>query len=135
MKTSINSIFSTFPILILLLCTPMISLAGELDGKGIICQAKGKQTHGFYFYKGNVKMFWFKGGNSKLELVGGGLGGYKTDELSVRWKGAVGRYSLDRKTLQLDTQFGHELYCKVAGDYNKFLEMMDPKLYTEENKI
>ena len=131
MKTNINSFFSNFLLLILFLCAPITSYAGEVDGKGIICQSENDKIYGYYFYKDQVKMFFFKGGTSELELVGV----YKTDELSIHWRDAVGSYSLNRKTLELDKEYGYDQNCKVAGDYSKFLEMMDPKLYTGENKI
>ena len=136
MKSSVRYIFCTLLIITFLVVSPIISLAGELDGKGIVCQRKSdKKTYGFYFENGIVHMFYFKGGASKLNLVTLVLKRYKTDERSISWEGVSGFYSLDRKSLVLDYEYEPNHYCKVAGDYNKFLEMMDPKLYTKENKI
>ena len=129
-------VFCTLLIITFNLVSPIISLAGELDGKGIVCPRKSnKKTYGFYFENGIVNMFYFKGGASKLNLVTLVLKLYKTDERSISWEGVSGFYSLDKKSLVLCFEYEPNQYCKVAGDYNKFLEMMDPKLNTKENKI
>ena len=108
----------TKPLLAILLLLPLSVVAGELDGKAIICVNSDEryQTPFGIEFKNDVVLkwvIWAKGTVAKLQVL------YPEDVAPKYWASATtvtwreGRYRLSRETLALE-EFGYDAGVKLS---------------------
>ena len=115
-------------ILILLFFTSLF--AGEIDGKGVICQIYGN-TVGFFFQDSRAYEYKPKGGKKKLELQKKEIGKYYTDENFIYFDDV----KINRKTLSFQKYSSFRGECKAYKTIEDFKKNFDLESLTKENKI
>ena len=106
------------------------SIAGEIDGKGLICKIYC-DTIGYFFE--NDRTFEYKptGGNEKLELSKKDIGKYYTNENSIYF----GEIKVDRKTLKFQKYSSFRGDCKAFNNIESFKKNFNINALTKDNKI
>ena len=94
---------------------PGLLLAGEIDGKGVICKVYG-DTIGYFFESDRVFEYKFQGGDKELELSKKDKGPYQTNENSIYF----GETRIDRKSLQYHKYSSFRGKCNVFDDFELF---------------
>lgn len=116
--------------LILLLFFNKFVLAGEIDGKGVICIIYGN-TVGFFFNDNRTYEYKPKGGKDKLELQKKEIGKYYTDENFIYFDDV----KINRKNLLLQKYSSFRGECKAYENMKDFEKNFDLESLTKENKI
>ena len=106
------------------------SFAGEIDGKGVICQIYGN-TVGFFFEDNRAYEHKPKGGREKLELQKEEIGKYYTDENFIYFDDV----KINRKTLSFQKYSSFRVECKAYKNKEDFKKNFDLESLTKENKI
>ena len=115
---------------LLILFSFKLSIAGEIDGKGLICKIYG-DTIGYFFE--NDRTFEYKptGGSEKLEISKKDIGKYYTNENSIYF----GEIKVDRKTSKFQKYSSFRGDCKAFKDKESFKKNFNINTLTKDNKI
>ena len=114
--------------LISLFSTPVY--AGEIDGKGIICNVYG-DTVGYFFESDRAFEYKIAGGDKGLEVVKKDVGKYYTNENSI----FINEIKINRKDLKYQKFSSFRGECKAYDNFNSFKEGFDIEKLIENNKI
>ena len=104
--------------------------AGEIDGKGIICNVYG-DTVGYFFESDRAFEYKIAGGDKGLEVVKKDVGKYYTNENSI----FINEIKINRKDLKYQKFSSFRGECKAYGNFNSFKEGFDIEKLIENNKI
>ena len=104
--------------------------AGELDGKGIICNVYG-DTVGYFFDSDRAFEYKIAGGDKGLEVVKKDEGKYYTNENSI----FINEIKINRKNLKYQKFSSFRGECKAYDNFNAFKEGFDIEKLIEDNKI
>ena len=116
-------------ILILLLLFDYLK-AGEIDGRGVVCNIYG-DTIGYFFEGDRTHEYKLTGGDKKLELTKKDIGKYFTNENYIYF----GDVKIDRKSLKYQKYSSFRGDCKAFKNLEKFKKGFDIESLTEGNKI
>lgn len=116
--------------LILLLFLDSNVLAGEIDGKGLICKVYGDLI-GYYFENNRTLEYKIIGGETELELKSKDIGKYYTNENYI----FINEIKIDRKNLKYQRFSSFRGDCEAFKDLKSFKKNFDIELLTKENKI
>jgi hypothetical protein len=104
--------------------------AGEIDGKGIICDIYG-DTIGYFFEDSRTFEYKIAGGTEGLELSKKDIGKYYTNENAIYF----GQVKIDRKKLTYQKYSSFRGKCNAFDDIEDFKDSFDIDALTEGNKI
>ena len=104
--------------------------AGEIDGRGVVCNIYG-DTIGYFFEGDRTHEYKLTGGNKKLELTKKDIGKYFTNENYIYF----GDVKIDRKNLKYQKYSSFRGDCKAFKSLDEFKKGFDIKSLTEGNKI
>ena len=104
--------------------------AGEIDGKGIICNVYG-DTVGYFFDSDRAFEYKIAGGDKGLEVVKKDVGKYYTNENSI----FINEIKINRKDLKYQKFSSFRGECKAYDNFNSFKDGFDIKKLIEDNKI
>ena len=104
--------------------------AGEIDGKGIICNVYG-DTVGYFFESDRAFEYKIAGGDKGLEVVKKDVGKYYTNENSI----FINEIKINRKDLKYQKFSSFRGECKAYDNFNSFKDGFDIKKLIEDNKI
>ena len=104
--------------------------AGEIDGKGIICDVYG-DTVGYFFESDRAFEYKIAGGDKGLEVVKKDVGKYFTNENSI----FINEIKINRKDLKYQKFSSFRGDCKAYDNFNTFKEGFNIEKLIEDNKI
>ncbi len=104
--------------------------AGEIDGKGIICDVYG-DTVGYFFESDRAFEYKIAGGDKGLEVVKKDVGKYYTNENSI----FINEIKINRKDLKYQKFSSFRGDCKPYDNFNSFKEGFNIEKLIEDNKI
>jgi len=104
--------------------------AGEIDGKGIICNVYG-DTVGYFFESDRAFEYKISGGDKGLEVVKKDVGKYYTNENSI----FINEIKINRKDLKYQKFSSFRGECKAYDNFNSFKGGFDIEKLIEDNKI
>ena len=104
--------------------------AGEIDGRGVICNIYG-DTIGYFFEGDRTHEYKLTGGDKKLELTKKDIGKYFTNENYIYF----GDVKIDRKSLKYQKYSSFRGDCKAFKNLEEFKKGFDIESLTEGNKI
>ena len=104
--------------------------AGEIDGKGIICNVYG-DTVGYFFESDRAFEYKIAGGDKGLEVVKKDVGKYYTNENSI----FINEIKINRKDLKYQKFSSFRGNCKAYDNFNSFKGGFDIEKLIENNKI
>ena len=104
--------------------------AGEIDGKGIICNVYG-DTVGYFFESDRAFEYKISGGDKGLEVVKKDVGKYYTNENSI----FINEIKINRKDLKYQKFSSFRGNCKAYDNFNSFKGGFDIEKLIENNKI
>ena len=116
-------------IMLLILLNPKV-FAGEIDGKGLICNVYGDLI-GYYFENNRTSEYKIIGGEKELELKSKDIGKYYTNENFI----FINEIKIDRKNLKYQRFSSFRGDCEAFKDLKSFKKNFDIELLTKENKI
>ena len=90
--------------------------AGEIDGKGIICNVYG-DTVGYFFESDRAFEYKISGGDKGLEVVKKDVGKYYTNENSI----FINEIKINRKDLKYQKFSSFRGECKAYDNFNSFI--------------
>jgi len=104
--------------------------AGEIDGKGIICNVYG-DTVGYFFESDRAFEYKISGGDKGLEVVKKDVGKYYTNENSI----FINEIKINRKDLKYQKFSSFRGDCTAYDNFNTFKEGFNIEKLIEDNKI
>ena len=104
--------------------------AGEIDGKGIICNVYG-DTVGYFFDSNRAFEYKIAGGDKGLEVVKKDVGKYYTNENSI----FINEIKINRKDLKYQKFSSFRGECEAYDNFDSFKEGFDIEKLIEDNKI
>ena len=104
--------------------------AGEIDGRGVVCNIYG-DTVGYFFEGDRTHEYKLIGGNKKLELSKKDIGKYYTNENSIYF----GEIKVDRKTLKFQKYSSFRGDCKAFNNIESFKKNFNINALIKDNKI
>ena len=104
--------------------------AGEIDGKGIICNVYG-DTVGYFFESDRAFEYKIAGGDKGLEIVKKDVGKYYTNENSI----FINEIKINRKDLKYQKFSSFRGECKAYDNFNSFKDGFDIEKLIDDNKI
>ena len=104
--------------------------AGEIDGKGIICDVYG-DTVGYFFENDRAFEYKIAGGDEGLEVVKKDVGKYYTNENSI----FINEIKINRKDLKYQKFSSFRGDCEPYDNFNSFKEGFNIEKLIEDNKI
>ena len=104
--------------------------AGEIDGKGIICNVYG-DTVGYFFESDRAFEYKIAGGDKGLEVVKKDVGKYYTNENSI----FINEIKINRKDLKYQKFSSFRGDCKAYENFNSFKEGFNIEKLIKDNKI
>ena len=104
--------------------------AGEIDGKGVICNVYG-DTVGYFFESDRAFEYKIAGGDKGLEVVKRDVGKYYTNENSI----FINEIKINRKDLKYQKFSSFRGDCKAYDNFNSFKEGFNIEKLIEDNKI
>ena len=116
-------------ILILLLLFDYLK-AGEIDGRGVVCNIYG-DTIGYFFEGDRTHEYKLTCGDKKIELTKKDIGKYFTNENYIYF----GDVKIDRKRLKYQKYSSFRGDCKAFKNLEEFKKGFDIESLTEGNKI
>ena len=104
--------------------------AGEIDGRGVICNIYG-DTIGYFFEGDRTYEYKLSGGEKTLELSKKDIGKYFTNENYIYF----GQIKIDRKSLKFQKYSSFRGECKAFKNIDEFKKGFDIDSLIEGNKI
>lgn len=105
-------------------------LAGELDGKGLICKVYG-DTVGYFFDSDRAYEYKLSGGKDGLEIIKKDVGKYLTNENSV----FINEIKINRKDLSFQKYSSFRGKCKAFKNIEEFEKGFNIEELVKDNKI
>ncbi|MFL2660428.1 MAG: hypothetical protein ACJ0G4_00580 [Alphaproteobacteria bacterium] len=106
------------------------ALAGELDGKGLICKVYG-DTVGYFFDLDRAYEYKLSGGKDGLEIKKKDVGKYLTNENSI----FINEIKINRKDLSFQKYSSFRGECKAFKNMKEFKKGFDIEELVKDNKI
>ena len=106
------------------------ALAGELDGKGLICKVYG-DTVGYFFDLDRAYEYKLSGGKDGLEIKKKDVGKYFTNENSI----FINEIKINRKDLSFQKYSSFRGECKAFKNMKEFKKGFDIEELVKDNKI
>ncbi len=105
-------------------------LAGELDGKGLICKVYG-DTIGYFFDLNRAYEHKLSGGKDGLEIIKKDVGKYLTNENSI----FINEIKINRKDLSFQKYSSFRGQCKAFKNLEEFKKGFNIQELIKDNKI